>query len=338
MNSTLLITGGQLRENGFDLGEGKYYGAAKLLALDTTSHSVKTLLSIDHGNDNFPDTHPNLEFTVGDVEGNALWLSMDTEIRKYSYPDLQLLCTFSHPCFHNIHSVKVRGDDLWITSTGIDTVVVLDKESGVIKNLLNTDGKAIWHRFNEHTDYRKLHSTRPHDCHPNHIFWLDNKPWVTRCVQEDAVLLENPEMRIDVSGPKRPISIHDGIVRDGYIYFSTVDGSIVIADAISKRTIDVIQLSDLQGYNGLRGWCRGLYFAGDLCYVAFSRLRKTKRIEKLEWVRRILNKDNRVIEECSVICIDLKRRAMIDDFRLPLGEIDAIYSILPEPQGTYPRP
>ena len=97
MNTNLLITGGVLRENGFELGEGKYYGCAKLLRLNTETAAVEELLAVDEGNENFPDVYPNLEFTVGSVEADQLWLTTDTEIRLYNYPALKLLKTFSHP-------------------------------------------------------------------------------------------------------------------------------------------------------------------------------------------------------------------------------------------------
>lgn len=331
MNKNLLITGGVLRENGYELGEGKYYGCAKLLRLNLETSAVEELLAIDSGNENFPDVHPNLEFTVGDIEGDKLWLTTDTEVRLYQYPSLALLKTYSHPCFHNIHSVAVRGDELYVTSTGLDMVVVLNKHDGAIVRYLNAEGKPTWHRFEAGTDYRKLHSTRPHDSHPNYVFWLDGEPWVTRCTQEDAVMLSDTSKRIDISGSKKPISVHDGIVKGDRVYFTTVDGSIVVADAKTLHTLETIQLSSIKGYGGLRGWCRGLYIDDQqIFHVGFSRLRKTRRMEKLEWARRLLLQGE-MIEECSVLAIDLNRRKILADYRIPANALDAIYTVLPEP-------
>lgn len=331
MKKSLLITGGTLRENGFELGEGKYYGCAKLLRLDAISGLFEERLSVDCGTVNFPDEQPNLEFTVGDVEGDKLWLAMDTEIRLYQYPELKLLSTFSHPSFHNVHSVAARGDELYVTSTGLDMVIVLDKTDGSIKKYINTEGKPTWHRFSKDFDYRKIHSTRPHDCHPNYIFWIDDEPWVTRCTQEDGVMLSDVSNRIDISGPNKEISVHDGIVKGEHVYFTSVDGIIAKANIRSLKVIEEIDLSRLKGYGGLRGWCRGLYIDGDIFYVGFSRLRKTRRIEKIEWVSRLINR-GRAIEECSVLAIDMLKREIIGDYIIPRGMIDAVYSILPEPE------
>lgn len=330
MNKKLLITGGVLRPNGFELGEGKYYGCARLLRLDTATHAIETLISVDAGNENTPAQHPNLEFTVGAVERDRLWLSMDTEIRRYAYPSLHLEKTYSHPAFHNIHSVAVRGDRLYVTSTGLDMVAVLNKDDGSIIEYINAEGKPTWHRFSADTDYRKVYSTRPHDCHPNYVFWIDGEPWVTRCTQEDAVNLRDVAQRIDVSGKRRSISVHDGVTHDGKIYFTTVDGAVVIADAARRTVEDVVDLSELPGFVGLRGWCRGLYLDGAIAYVGFTRLRQTKRQEKLAWIRHLLDR-GRPVEECSVLAVDLGSRKIVADYRIPLGLLDAIYTVLPEP-------
>lgn len=330
MSTNLLITGGVLRPDGYELGEGKYYGCGKLIRLNTVSSAVVELIAMPEGNENFPDVHPNLEFTVGAFDADALWLTTDTEVRHYEYPSLRLIRTFSHPCFHNIHSVAVRGDEIYVTSTGLDMVVVLNKDDGSIVRHINTEGKPPWHRFSPDIDYRKLHSTRPHDCHPNYVFWVDDEPWVTRCTQEDAVCMSDTNRRIDISGAKRPISVHDGVVHGDHVYFTTVDGSLVVADARSLERIDVIDISAMQGFGGSRGWCRGLYIEGNVGYVGFSRLRKTKRVEKIEWAKRLLMRGE-IVDESSVLAVDLGARKIISDFRIPAGMIDAIYTLLPDP-------
>jgi hypothetical protein len=330
MNQKLLITGAALRENGFELGEGKYYGCAKLIQLDTTSGTIDELLSVDAGNNNFPDTHPNLEFTAGDVEQDKLWLPMDTEIRLYHYPSMSLLDTFSHPSFHNIHSVAVHGDQLFVTSTGLDMVVILDKKDGSIISRHNTEGKPTWHRFSQQIDYRKVYSTRPHDCHPNYVFWINGEPWVTRCTQEDAVMLYDTTKRIDISGPKRSISVHDGFVHGRQVLFTTVDGSIVIADTQTLKVTGTVDISSMEGFHGLRRWCRGMYMSGNILYVGFSRLRKTKQKEKIAWISRLLTAGEHV-DQCSVLALDLSQNKLVADFRIPAEMLDAIYTILPEP-------
>jgi len=332
LNRKLLITGAILRDNGYELGEGKYYGKAILLSLNLNSGDVEEVLSVATGNKNTPEEYPNLEFTVGDIEDGKLWLSTDTEIRLYKYPELELLKTFSYPCFHNIHSIAVRGEQLYATSTGLDMVVVLDKNTGEIIEQINAEYKPVWHRFSADIDYRKLYSTRPHDCHPNYIFWVDNQPWVTRCTQEDAVCLNDQSKRIDISGPEKAISVHDGVVNGDKVYFTSVDGCIVIADINSLETIETIELYNIKGYGGIRGWCRGLYIKDDLFYIGFSRLRKTRAKGKLAWLSRF-SSHLTPSKQSSILVFDIKKRLIIRDYPIPEEAIDAVYSILPEPDA-----
>ena len=328
----LLLTGGQLRPDGFALGEGKYYSGARLLKLDPVTGQVQTLLAVDEGTANFPAEHPNLQFTAACTDGQALWLAMDTEIRRYTYPALDLMATISHPCFQNVHSVAVRGNSLWITSTGLDLVVVLDKHSGALQELLHVDGKDPWQRYARDVDWRQVHSTRPHDFHPNFVFWLGDTPWVTRCTPEDAVPLRGPGRPVDLSGTKRPISVHDGVVHEGSVYFTLVDGTLVVMDpAVPEAPLREIGLSALPGFGGVRGWCRGLCFADGLAYVGFSRLRLTRSQSKLDWVRRAVGR-GAAVEAASVLAVDLQSMRIVKDYRFEEGIIDAVYGIMTVPR------
>ncbi len=332
----LLITGAILRENGYELGEGKYYGNAILLKLNLDSGHIEELLNISTGSQYTPDEHPNLEFTIGDVENDKLWLSNDTEIRLYSYPKLELLKTYSHPCFQNVHSVSVKDDKLYITSTGLDMVVILDKNTGNIIETINTENKPTWHRFSPDIDYRKVYSTKPHQCHPNYIFWLNEQPWVTRCTPEDAICLSDQSKRINITrlskkSLQESLSVHDGIVKDDKVYFTSVDGCIIIADIKSLAVIETIELYNIKGYGDIRGWCRGLYIKNNLFYIGFSRLRKTKAKGKLAWLSRFSSYLS-PSKESSVLVFDIDKRIITNDYSIPNEAIDAIYSILPEPK------
>ncbi|WP_040521754.1 hypothetical protein, partial [Aliiglaciecola lipolytica] len=187
MTNKLLLSGGCLRPNGFELGEGKYYKSARLIELDILTKSFRIVVQKDVAGDNYPAEHPNLQFTCGCIVDKHLWLPTDTEVHLYRLEDFSLVKIISHPCFHNLHSVAYINNELVITSTGLDNIVFCDPNTGEINRILNTQGKDPWHRFDRSFDYRKIHSTRPHDSHPNFTFELDQQVWVTRCTQEDAV-------------------------------------------------------------------------------------------------------------------------------------------------------
>ncbi|TRY30818.1 hypothetical protein [Aliiglaciecola sp. M165] len=326
MSRKLLLSGGCLRPNGFELGEGKYYGKASLVMLDTQTGEFSQALSKTEGGENYPNEHPNLQFTAGCVDGDDLWLPTDTEVHRYSLPDLTLKSVFSHPCFHNIHSVHLIDDKVVATSTGLDNVVVMNKETGDIDKIINTQGKDPWHRFDQETDYRMVHSTRPHDSHPNFVFKLDKDLWVTRCTQEDAVNLNNVEQRIDISQGGE-VSVHDGILWQDKLVFTRVDGKLVFCDPVSKTHIETF---DPFGSALSRpiGWCRGLYAEGDIFYVGYSKLRKTNLKAKIKF----LSKGNFKYSSGNnslVVALNIKTRKVENVFTSPDGLIDAIYGIMP---------
>lgn len=328
----LLITGGMERENGFLLGEGKYYSRARLLRLDTDSGEVERLLEISEGGENYPEQHPNLQFTAGCVEGQRLWLPTDTEVHCYSYPDLSRLATISYPFFHNIHHVNVIDGGLYVVSTGLDLVVRLDAETFEPVEFLQAEGKDPWSRFSPHVDYRKIHSTRPHHSHPNYVFQVDGRRWLTRCTQQDAVCLDDPSRRFVISGG-HDIGVHDGVLHEGLLYFSTVQGLLVVADPDTSTVVEEIDLLSLEPRREVKGWCRGILFQEEIVYVAYSRIRPTRDRRKVAWLRRFAPSLRRH-RQAQVVAYDLKARKKVAEWLFPDDLIHAIYSILPEPAGT----
>lgn len=326
MSKYLLISGAKERKNGFELGEGKYYDRAKLLRLDLASGSVETLLEKSEGGEHYPDEHPNLQYTACWLEGDTLWLPTDTEVYKLAYPSLTVELLISHPAFHNIHSVNVFDDKVYITSTGLDLVAVYTTQ-GELVEMINCQDKPLWHRFSENEDYRLVHSTRPHDCHPNFVFHWQGKPWVTRCKQQDAVMLGNTAQQIELTVPEKRISVHDGLVFKDKVYFTSVDGFLLIADPeTGKLEQEINVLSHLGGEK--LGWCRGLTISEDgIAYLGFSRIRRTKVVERLSWlVRGQLDKMTYV--PACVLAYDIRAQKVVKQYDIPISEIDAVYGVI----------
>ncbi len=325
MSGFLVISGAIERKNGFELGEGKYYGEAKLLKLNLETGQIETILKKSEGGQNYPAETPNLQYTACCLVDDILWLPTDTEVYKLHYPSLEVLTVISHPFFHNIHSVNVYDEKVYVSSTGLDLVAVFDYEGNLLERL-NTEGKELWHRFSEDVDYRLVYSTRPHDSHPNFVFMLDGQPWVTRCRQQDAVNLDNVSESIELTIPEKRISVHDGVLFENNLYFTSVDGYILVCDIEKKKLVDEINLlSHLKG--GKLGWCRGLNISSDgIAYIAFSRIRRTKVMDRLSWlIRGQLEKMNHI--PASILMYDLKSRKVIHQYDIPMAEIDAIYGV-----------
>jgi hypothetical protein len=78
------------------------------------------------------------------------------------------------------------------------------------------------------------------------------------------VSLIDRSRRIDI-GLER---LHDGLVHDGRVYFTTVNGQVAIADTTSLRVIEVIDLTRAHPQDMLLGWARGLMIEGDQMWLA----------------------------------------------------------------------
>jgi hypothetical protein len=221
--------------------------------------------------------------------------------------------------------VQLFNDDLYVTSTGLDNIVVLNKQTGQIKEIINCDGKEPWHRFDSNKDYRKIHSTRPHDCHPNYLFKIEDQMWVTRCTQEDAVKLSDPTDRIDIDlgGDK---GVHDGVWWNDYLIFTQVDGRLLICDPKIRELIEIYDPFE-NTTNRPLGWCRGLLIVGDDFYIGFSKLRKTKMRSRLKFLTqgnfRYASGNNAL-----VVKTNMRRREVMQTYITPDGMLDAIYGIM----------
>lgn len=325
MSQFLLISGGCERPNGYELGEGKYYERARLLKIDLKTSDVAIILEKSDGGQHYPDEHPNLQYTSCCVADGILWLPTDTEIYKLSYPDLNVLKVISYPFFHNVHAVNVFGDRVFVSSTGLDLVAMLDLDGNIIE-LYNAEGKDLWHRFSPDQDYRLVHSTRPHDCHPNFVYQWKGKSWVTRCRQQDAVCLENISEKIEITDPKKRISVHDGLIYNRKVYFTTVDGYLVISDPDSKEVHEEINV--LESLNNEKlGWARGICISDEgIAYIGFSRLRRTRMKEKLSWLAKGQIAKMNGMPAC-IVAFDLNKQEITNQYNIPFKIIDAVYGV-----------
>jgi len=173
---------------------------------------------------------------------------------------------WSHPHLNDVHHALRHDDALWVASTGADAVLEV-RGDRVRTHLLGAPLPT--------GDLRRR-SLKPHAVHPNHLFVWRDRVWVTRLHQGDAVVVGEPEHRLFVDEER----IHDGVVHDGRVWFTTVDGRVVAVDEAGGR-----QVLDLNDGSGPLGWCRGLAFHEGVLWVGFSRLRATRWRQHLAWVR-----------------------------------------------------
>ncbi len=326
-----LVTGGIERKENPNYSEGRGFEEARLSILDFKNKKINKLISLSESDDsfeksNYPKTNPSILFTAATHDGDTLWLCTETEVFDYAYPSMKLRRKVSYPCFQNIHHVAPYKDKyIAVVSTGLDMVVLLDRQKLEIGRLINVEGKTPWHRFDSKIDYRLVHSTKPHDAHPNYFFILDGEMWATRLKQQDAINLNDFKKSIHIGGA----GVHDGHVMGECIYFTCVYGEIIVVDRKTLQVRERIDLKMLEGVDRPLGWCRGIAFDKEFAYVAFGRLRPTKFRENISWARDFLA--GRVsITKTRIVCYNLKTREKVDEYIMPKNELSAIYSIIPE--------
>lgn len=263
------------------------FNAGLILELDTRTRILRRVMTYISPGERCPDVNPSILFKSASRHGGELELCTTTEIMRCNIGEWKIYDTVSLPSFNDLHHVvrTPHGTRLAVV-TGLDMVAEIDAQGGVIGEW-GVLGDDIWKSFSKTIDYRKVHSTKPHKSHPNFVFFIGDEPFVTRFIQRDAISLKKPERRIEIGFE----GVHDGYVANNQIYFTTVDGHIVIANCDSLRIVDVINLQQIIGEERLLGWCRGFKVLKDGSFlVGFTRLRKTKHMENIAWAKRKIKK------------------------------------------------
>ena len=263
-------------------------------------------------------------FKSSSVANGKLYTCTSTEVLVLDAATLRQEGHISLPCFNDLHHVcPTPWGSLLVAVTGLDMVVELDADGAVLREW-DVLGHAPWQRFSRDIDYRNLLTTKPHQSHPNHVFLLDEEVWVTRFEQRDAMSLTQPGRRIDIR-VERP---HDGYVSGEWIYFTTVNGNIVVVARETLRVVDVIDLNQMAHEHGRSlGWCRGLAPMPDgTMWVAFSHIRPTRFRENLLWMKHGFEE---VSQPTHIALYDLNRRACLREIDMELIGVDVIFSVLP---------
>ncbi len=229
----------------------------------------------------------------------------------------EILRCFSHPWFNDLHHAIRHEGRLYAVSSGLDGVVEIGDEA-------RFHGRG----HPEERDYRTV-STKPHAWHPNHVFAFDDRLWMTRCHPGDAVALSPgdadaaPDRTLDL-GPER---IHDGFVRGDRVWFTRVDGHLIEANSQGiSRTID---LNRIEALDEPLGWCRGLHIDGNTAYVGFTRLRATRFVDRLAWVKgKLAGRPRRTRLPTRVAAYDLEAERKLEEWDVEPAGLHAVFGIL----------
>jgi hypothetical protein len=259
-------------------------------------------------------------FKSGTVYDGRLYVCTQTEVLTYSLPDFRQVGYLSLPCFNDVHHVRPTPEgNLLIANSGLEMVLELET-CGRMRRVWNVLGEEPWARFSKETDYRQGINLKPHRAHPNYVFYVSDEIWTTRFEQKDALCLTRPGRRLPV-GIER---VHDGVMHQGQLYLTTVNGHLVVADPDTLAVRETVDLSSLHPETSLLGWCRGLLIEEDKAWIGFSRIRPTRFREAVSWVR---NGFSRSLPT-HIACYDLTRRRCLVEIDLEDHGLHAVFSIL----------
>jgi hypothetical protein len=326
--SGIYVVGGQVRQNVFrKLEEWQSCDLGRIIRLDT--HTEKSTSCLEHASP--PEVRPEglsaILFKSAFLDGSRLYACTSTEVLIYELPDFRRIGYISLPCFNDVHHVcpTDRGT-LAVAVTGLDMVVEMTMAGEVLREW-DVLGEEPWARFSREIDYRKVPTTKPHRSHPNHVFQLGGELWVTRLFQKDAIGLSSGA-RIDV-GVEKP---HDGYLFGNAVYFTTVDGRVVLAD---QKTLQVRKVFDLNQMHPeprqVLGWCRGLLPVDErFIWVGFTRVRPTKFVENVAWITN--GKDRH--KASHVALYDLEKGECVQEIALEphgIGVVFSLFLVPPKP-------
>jgi hypothetical protein len=321
----LIIAGGMQKKNALRKEEWHQYEKGLILLFDFETNSISKCMEYISPADACPAEDPSIIFTAGSINNNRLYICTKTEILIYRVDDFKLKGYISLPCFNDVHHViPTSNSSLIIANTGLDMVVVVNEEGEILKEW-NVLGNDPWDKYSMDIDYRKIITTKPHESHPNYVFMIENDIWVTRFEQKDAVCITDMNKRINI-GVEKP---HDGNVFNGLIYFTTVDGHIVIANKATFEIEEIINLNEIDKKDKNLGWCRGLLIEKGKVWVGFSRLRPTKFRENLSWLRHGFEKVG-VFNTLPtrIAYYDIENKKLLREINLEEYGLNAIFSIL----------
>lgn len=323
--SDIYVVGGHVRQNIFrKLDEWQSCDKGLIIQLDPQKNQSKRCVEYVSPPEVCADDTPAVLFKSAYLEGDTFYGCTSTEILIYKLPEFRRLTYFSLPCFNDVHHVcPTRRGTLAVAVTGLDMVVEVTMTGELVREW-DVLGEEPWARFSRGMDYRKVPTTKPHRSHPNHVFELAGELWVTRFRQKDAICLTRPGERIDIA-VERP---HDGYLFGESLYFTTVNGNIVVVDQKTRKTKQTLDLNQMHPEpRQVLGWCRGLLPLDErFIWIGFTRVRPTVFKENLAWIRNPASSRHKA---SHIALYDLQRRECIQEIALEPHGIGVVFSLSP---------
>lgn len=326
MIDSLYVVGGQAKKDAYQKGGEHRYRNGLIVQLDCASGATKVCAEYITPPDACPaDLDPTILFKAGSLRGQTFYVCTQTEVLLYALPAFEISHRISIPHFNDVHHVLPTSDEtVLVANTGLDMVLEVDLNGSVTRewSVLEEDP---WTRFSRDVDYRQVLSTKPHKAHPNYVFEWRGDIWVTRFEQRDAICLTQSDRRIAI-GIEAP---HDGVSFEDLVYFTTVDGHVVVGNVETRKVERVIDLNKVSPERGALGWCRGIAVLDRRhVVVGFSRLRPTTWRKNVSWLKRSMGVKGHMGDAPTRVALyDLDGPALCWERDLEVSNLGAIFSI-----------
>jgi len=322
LSDLYVIDGQQRGPRSLSAGNKDWNGYEKGLIVRVNPETQETAICLEYGSP--PEVcaaeDPAITFQASTIQDAKLYTCTQTEVIIYTLPAFKRIAYISLPCFNDIHHVRPTPEgNLLVANAGLEQIMEITTEGQVLR-VWNVLGEDPWEHFSKQVDYRRV-STKPHRSHPNYVFHVGDEVWVTRFHQGDALCLTNPEKRIQLSTER----IHDGVFHEGLVYFTSVNGQLIVANPRTLQVEDRIDLNSMHDDGTLLGWCRSVLISQGRAWIGFSRIRPTKLRENVAWVLRGFKR----LLPSHIACYDVERRRCLTEIDLEKAGLAAIYSIFP---------
>jgi len=274
-----------------------------------------------------PELHApgqKVQFTGFSFVGTRLYVCTHNAVLRFDdWPPREPASHISLPGFNDLHHCLPWEGGLVVANTGLETVDLVSLD-GVLKERWDVlgdvpDARAI----DPQRDYRLIPDTKPHLCHPNHVFLLGGELWVTRLRTQDAICIGLPDRRI-LFPEGMP---HDGSLIGEDHVFTTVNGHLIKIDPAGDRAQRSWRLADFDPDFDEMGWCRGVCADPenpDGVYVAFSMVRRPRWREIGYRIKHLHNAPP------SRLCrFDLRERRLVDCWQVGENNGHVLFQIQP---------
>ncbi|MFT5233543.1 MAG: hypothetical protein ACI9UK_000318 [Candidatus Krumholzibacteriia bacterium] len=326
--SRVYVTGGKQRKGAKGEEEWFSYAEAMIMEIDLEYSTARLVASYVSPAAHVPDEPmSNIVFKAGSLDKNTMHVCTQTEILTYQLPEFTLVNCLTHKWFNDLHHVVVNAaGNFLVAVTGLDLVIEMTKEGEIVREMPVLE-EDVWQRLDRDKDYRKVLTTKPHLSHPNYVFEFGGNVYATRLNQKDAICVTDRALGIAPGIEK----LHDGVVANGWVYFTSVDGHIVKADLTGSREIEIFDLNAMTDTNKTLGWCRSLHLlSADQIVVGFSRIRPSKIRENVRWAKHQLGlREHAGTMGTHLACYNLATGTHEWDIDLEVHDMNAVFSILP---------